>query len=201
MNLIAFTEELAKIGGLEKVALLATTPKMKAKEKAERHFSTSDPNWGEFEENLKSKHFQREVSGHPMADDKLKKYVKNYGGYLSSKDVLGEEKSETTPGRKYKIKKVGRRTACGCGDFQYVHSHRGGDCKHVAKFKKESLAQKVKAAFVADLLHAATLADKVNRRSEKQTRIGRQAVGGAKQLQGEEAAYRQQKKMQVGSFA
>jgi hypothetical protein len=203
-ELISFTDELAGIAGFEKIALLAKTPEMKAKDKAERHFSTSDPDWGEFVKSLRSKHFQREIASHPMADEKLKKYVKNYGGYVASRDVVGHVPSERTT-RKYTLKKVGRRIGCNCGDWQYVHSHKGGDCKHVEKFKKgktkRSMAELVKHAFMTDLLHAASLADRSNRRAQKKLQVGSLAAQSTRQLSANELALQQQKRMSQGPFA
>lgn len=167
--LLPFTDELLKI------AFVAKTPKMKAYQKAEKHFSSSDKNWPEFEKNLRSKHFQEAASSHPEADNKLKRYVKNYGGYLSSKETVGQIPSERTS-KTYLLKKVGRRTACGCKDWQYKKSHGGGDCKHVKMLKKE------KRSFVASLVHGLTTAEQAHRRAKKslqQGQLASQAAQGA----------------------
>jgi hypothetical protein len=112
--------------------------KGKQEVKAERHFETSDPNWNEFVKNLKSKHFQEAVKGHPQADEKLQAYVENFGGYLRSKDHVATLKSKDS-GKNYRIKKVGKRLGCNCGDWQYRHSVQGGDCKHIQSLKKSKM--------------------------------------------------------------
>jgi hypothetical protein len=173
----AFASELASIG-FEKRAFHATTPEMKAGE----HFSDSDPNWQRFEKNLRSKNFQKAVLGHPESDSKLKKYVRNFGGFLTSKETVKKAPSESS-GKKYSIKKVGRRLACGCKNWQYRRSVDGGSCKHIRNMKKESMAEMVKRAFLADLAHAATLADNSRRRAKKQIGAGQQSSAWVKQHQ------------------
>jgi hypothetical protein len=185
--LVPFAHELSKLSveSIEKTALLARTPQMKATEKAERHFGDPDPDWGSFEKNLRSKHFRSEVSAHPMADEKLKKYVDQYGGYLTSRERVGKVKSESS-NRKYSLKKVNGRIGCGCKDWQYKKSHGGGDCKHIRKFKEESLAKKVKKAFAADLLHAVTTIDQSQRRAKKNLAIARGASAMTRQARQQE---------------
>lgn len=104
-------------------------------EKADAHHSSDVKDWGEFEKNLRSIGFQKAVLEHGMTDDKLKKYVKNYGGYLKAKEVVGTEPSRTSA-KNYKIKQLpSGRLACGCGDWQYKHSVKGTDCDHIKAFK------------------------------------------------------------------
>lgn len=112
--------------------------KGKQEVKAERHFETSDPNWNEFVKNLKSKHFQDAVKGHPQADEKLQAYVENFGGYLRSKDHVATLKSKDS-GKNYRIKRVGKRLGCNCGDWQYKHSVQGGDCKHIKSLRQSKM--------------------------------------------------------------
>lgn len=122
---------------LEKLSF-KLTQKGKQEVKAERHFETPDPDWNSFVKNLKSKHFQDAVKSHPQADEKLQAYVKNYGGYLRSKDHVATLTSADT-GRKYRIKQVGTRLGCNCGDWQYKKSVQGGDCKHIKSLKQSKL--------------------------------------------------------------
>jgi hypothetical protein len=191
-----FVTELCAVGdaGFEKLALKETR-RGKGLVRAQKHFDSSDPNWNEFEKNLRTKGFQRAVVEHPQADDKLKRYVKNYGGYLTSKDVIAKEPSETKPGKTYAIKKVGKRTACGCGDWQYKKSHGGGDCKHIAKYKKSTmtkLSEQVKRAFAEDLLHASTLVAAKKVRAAKKNQLGLQTNALNQQLREGEQAQRRQ---------
>jgi hypothetical protein len=173
--LVSFTAELAALS-FEKRAFRATTPEMKAEE----HFSDVDPNWKRFEKNLRSKKFQKAVAEHPQSDNKMKRYVKNFGGYLTSKETVGKVRSESS-GKKYSVKKVGKRLACGCKNWQYRRSVDGGDCKHIKSMEKESTAAMVKRAFLADLMHAATMADRSRQRAKRELTAGRQMSAFAKQ--------------------
>lgn len=141
-RLMSFTSELIKIGA-------DAVRRPTAAQKAAQHFESMDPNWQVFEKNLRSKKFQSEVRGHPMADAKLKKYVKNYGGYLTSKDEVAEIKSKDS-GKKYKVKDLHNgRYACGCKNWQYRRSVDGGDCKHIKSLKASKM---VKESFVKEFL-------------------------------------------------
>jgi hypothetical protein len=102
--------------------------------KADAHFKMFKPNWKTFEKNLKGKKFQQAVIEHPDADEKIKRYAENYGAYVTSKDVMG--KVQSRKGRHhYKIKRVSEdRLGCGCKDWQYRHSHAGGNCDHIKTF-------------------------------------------------------------------
>ena len=168
--LLPFTDELLKI------AFVAKGPRAKAEVKAERHFLSDDKNWGEFEKNLRSKHFRSVVSGHPQADDKLRKYVKNYGGYLASKETVGQAPSERTE-KVYLVKKVDGRWACNCGNWQYRKSVDGGDCKHIRALKKELM---VKQSFAASLVHGLTTVDQSRRRAKKNLAQGNLAMQAAR---------------------
>jgi hypothetical protein len=154
-----FSAELSHIADamLAKMAFVAKTPTMRAKVQAEKHFESADPNWNRFEKNLKLKTFQKVVAGDPRADDKLKKYVDNFGGYLTSKKITAKIVSPDS-GKPYVIKEIpGGRLACNCGNWQYRKSVDGGDCKHIEAIvmKKLSFAEKVKAAYVQSLVSVA----------------------------------------------
>lgn len=126
----SFSEELAGIARV-KLAYVARTPKMRATVAAEKHFENPDPNWKTFERNLKGKTFQKVVENDPRADDKLKRYVENYGGFLTSKQVSSKVTSPDS-GKEYVIKELpGGRLGCSCGNWQYRRSVDGGDCKHI----------------------------------------------------------------------
>lgn len=106
------------------------TPKSKARSLAQKHFDAPDPNWHQFEKNLKLKTFQQVVAGHPQADEKLKTYVDNYGGYLLSKKTTARVTGDS--GKTYTVKELpGGRLGCNCGNWQYRRSVDGGDCKHI----------------------------------------------------------------------
>jgi hypothetical protein len=69
---------------------------------------------------------------HEMTDEKLKKYVKNFGGQLRSKTIIAFAPSRTEKGKDYKIKVLpSGRLSCECGDWQYHHSVRKTDCDHI----------------------------------------------------------------------
>lgn len=143
-TLRAFKDELMKIAA-------------SANEKVEQHHA--NPNWSQFEKNLKGKKFREAASAHPKSDSKLQAYIKNFGGYLSSKKVLGQVPSRTSA-KKHTIKELeGGRLGCSCKDWQYKHSHQGTDCAHIASFKTKPKTKKasirltptVMAAFKGEL--------------------------------------------------
>lgn len=174
-RIVPFTDELLKI------AFVATSPKLRKVEEADKHFARADKDWGRFEKNLRSKTFQEAVRNHPGADEKLQRYTKSYGGYLTSKERVAKVHSESS-GKKYQLKMVGRRIACGCGDWQYKRSHGGGDCKHIKAYKaKKRLAGKVKQSFLNDLAHAGSLLSYSQQRAKKSWQRGQLASGAAKQ--------------------
>jgi hypothetical protein len=122
----AIIEELGKV----KTSALS---KAQAQERVDMHHQTRD--WNLFEKNLKAKAFRQAVVSHPESDAKLKRYTKNFGEYTSSKKVLGVVPSRTS-NKLYKIKELSNgRLACGCGDWQYLHSHKKTDCDHIKEFK------------------------------------------------------------------
>jgi hypothetical protein len=102
--------------------------------------------WRQFDKKLKNKGFQSTVTKE-VDDPKLKKYVKNYGGMLTSKQVAGTSPSRTS-NKTYKIKVLpSGRLACECKDWQYRKSVDGGDCDHIKALKKSGLT-KVSNAFL-----------------------------------------------------
>lgn len=144
----AFQQELEKFGSMASPT--------KAELRAEAHFGVDRKNWPSFEKDLRSKAFQKAILSHPDADQKLKRYTKNVGAYKSSKDVVGVAPSRTEPKGKYLIKQLpSGRWACGCKDWQYVHSVKNTDCDHITatkaiyqqmKTKKASLYQAARGA-------------------------------------------------------
>lgn len=122
---------------LVKLAFKITKPETKA----EIHFMSAKPDWAAFEKNLKSKLFQKAVVSAPEADAVLRRYVKNYGGYVQSKDVVAKLKSGDS-GKTYTIKDLHNgRFGCNCGDWQYKHAPHGGNCKHIKKLKNSGLLE------------------------------------------------------------
>ena len=123
-------------------------PQGKAEVKAETHFMSEKPDWNSFVKNLKSTNFRKAILGAEQADPKLKKYVKNFGGYVASKDELARIKSKDS-GKTDVVKDLhSGRWGCNCGDWQYKHSVQGGDCKHIKSVKQSKL---VKAASLSML--------------------------------------------------
>jgi hypothetical protein len=180
----SFTYELCKIA-------FKATPKSRAMSAATKHFESADPNWHQFEKNLKLKTFQQVVAGHPQADEKLKKYVDNYGGYLLSKKTTARVTGDS--GKTYVVKELpGGRMGCNCGNWQYRRSVDGGDCKHITSIvgngmkKKSDMVKlsRVKQAFLADLANASGTFALQNKRMRKATKQGREAAAAT-------AAFRQ----------
>lgn len=154
------------------------TPKSRATTMAQRHFDSPDPNWKQFEKNLKLKSFQQVVAGHPQADAKLKTYVDNFGGYLLSKKVTAKVVGDS--GKTYTVKELpGGRLGCSCKNWQYRRSVDGGDCKHITSIvepgMKRPLVKKsdmvklslAKQAFMKDLINAGGTLALNNRRLNK----------------------------------
>lgn len=173
----AFAEELMKLA-------FKKTPKGKALAEAQRHFDAADKDWGRFEKNLKTKSFQKVVAGHPQADDKLREYVKNYGGYLVSKKTVAKVKGDS--GKTYTLKQVGDRLGCGCKDWQYSRSHRGTDCKHVRRHHTEKAAAMVKESFLKNLAYSSSLVGQKTLGAKSQLTRGIVARGYLKDRQGQE---------------
>jgi len=124
-------------------------PQGKAEVKAESHFTAEKPDWDSFVKNLKSVNFRKAIIGAEQADPKLKKYVKNFGGYVASKDELARIKSKDS-GKTYTVKDLHTgRWGCNCGDWQYIHSVGGGDCKHIKSVKKSKMVKAASLAIVA----------------------------------------------------
>lgn len=123
-------EELLPSFSQELVKLAAKPGKFKAK--AEAFHAAEVKDWPGFEKDLLSKPFQRAMMGHELTDPKLKKYVKNYGGQLTSKTIIAIAPSRTEQGKEYKVKVLPTgRLACECKDWQYHHSVRKTDCDHI----------------------------------------------------------------------
>lgn len=124
----AFHNELEKFGSLANPT--------KAEIRAEAHFGVDKKNWPSFEKDLRSKAFQKAILSHPDSDKKLKRYVKNVGDYKRSKEVVGVAPSRTHEKKTYTIKQLPTgRWACGCKDWQYVHSVKTTDCDHITALK------------------------------------------------------------------
>jgi hypothetical protein len=166
----SFTDEMRKI------AFVANKPT----EKADAHFIEEVKDWGVFEKNLKAKGFQKAVLGHPEADAKLKRYVKNFGGYLNSKDILGKVSSRTGF-KSYTIKKLPNgRLGCNCKDWQYAHSTRNSDCWHVAEFKTHG-KEKTSASPVSLLARGLGTARRLDK-GEKEKLKGRVASENVRRI-------------------
>jgi len=96
----------------------------------------ANDSWKEFEKGLKSKDFQsKQLSA--TDDPKLKKYIKNYGGVLVSKDLKAYVQSSSHPKKYHQVKAIqGGRFTCTCKDWQYSHSTKSTDCRHVDRYKR-----------------------------------------------------------------
>ena len=125
ISFAAFADELEKLSAVS------------AQRKLEHHFSSEQPDWRAFNKNMKRSKFRDAAAEHPFTDEKLKRYVQNYGGMLASKERIGRVRSSSFPNKLYTIKKLpDGRLACNCRDWQYVHSVAGTNCKHIeAKLK------------------------------------------------------------------
>lgn len=92
--------------------------------------------WKEFERSLRSPAFRAQAL-QDTDDPKLKQYIKNVGGVKSSKDLHAYVQSSTNPKKDYQVKQLpGGRYGCTCKDWQYNHSTKKTDCKHVKRYKQ-----------------------------------------------------------------
>jgi hypothetical protein len=140
----AFSDECAKIAAANPLLPLF---------KAEAFHSDERKDWNRFEKDLRGKTFQQAMLLHEKTkeDKKLAKYVKTYGGYLSSKNVVGTVPSRTSS-KQYKVKKLNTgRLACGCRDWQYKHSWKGTDCDHIRALKASGDLRKTASPFLKGL--------------------------------------------------
>lgn len=116
----SFSNELLKIAAMGPAGRASAFHKAKVKD------------WPGFEKDLKSKPFQQAMVKHEETDPKLKKYVKNFGGLLKSKEIIAIAPSRTEKAKEYKVKVLPTgRLACECKDWQYHHSVRKTDCDHI----------------------------------------------------------------------
>lgn len=117
---------------MEKIAFRANSSRVKAM----LHLTTPEgekKNWKSFERGLKTKLFQNTVLNSDLADEKLKKYTENFGGYLRAKKEVGKVSGDS---KVYSIRELPNgRLGCGCKDWQYKKSVSGGDCKHIAQLR------------------------------------------------------------------
>lgn len=142
LSIQSFSDEFVKIAKA-----------MSNAQKADAHLSSETKDWSMFENLLNSKGFQKEVVKHELSDDKLKKYVQNYGAYLTAKKVVGKVPS-TTSSKSYDIKQLpDGRLGCGCKDWQYRHSWAGTNCKHISLMTKTSSVASLGKAFRAVQLY------------------------------------------------
>lgn len=94
-----------------------------------------DGSWKDFEKKLKTKSFQNEVL-RTTDDPKLKMYVQNFGGALNSKDLKAYVQSTSNSKKDHQVKKLpSGRLSCTCRDWQYKHSTRDTDCRHIKRYQ------------------------------------------------------------------
>jgi len=98
----------------------------------EKHLLSDQKDWDAFNKSLRRKGTQRAVMDSPLADQKLKAYVTNYGQLVRSRNVVANVRSKSDPAEGYTIKKLpSGRLGCTCKDWQFKQSFSGGDCKHI----------------------------------------------------------------------
>lgn len=144
-------------------------------QKADSHHKAEVKDWKLFEKNLTGATFQKSLLKHPNSDEKLKTYVKNYGGYIRSKDLVGRIPSRTSD-KVYDIKKLPNgKLGCGCKDWQFIHSIKGTDCDHIAELKRKDKTSSV----IPDIMRGATIVHKLRGAKEELNKGRRgEAAGG-----------------------
>ncbi len=135
----------------------------KSMQRANAFHKAEVKDWPGFESDLKNKHFQKAMLKHDGTDAKLQKYVKNFGGSLTSKSVIAIAPSRTDKKQEYKIKVLPTgRLSCECRDWQYHHSVRKSDCDHIKAVRHFYKAGLVKVAnMYATLAKGMTLRHRV----------------------------------------
>lgn len=124
-----------------KIAFIAATPQMKTLVKVRQHFEAQTPDWKAFEKNMRSPTFRAAILKTQEADPTLKRYIRTFGEYQGSKDEIGKLKSKDS-GRTYTIKDLHNgRWGCNCGDWQFVRSVHGGNCKHIKSLKQSKMVK------------------------------------------------------------
>jgi hypothetical protein len=139
----SFADEMLKLAGDVRLP-----PELRAAE----HLTAPAKDWKKFEKDLKNPKVRAELTSQTASnknrgkvDPKLRKYVRNFGGYVGTKDFVGEVQSRTSPRRWYKIKKLeSGRLACGCKDWQYVRSVGSSDCIHIRALKRSGVVDGVR---------------------------------------------------------
>jgi SWIM zinc finger len=145
--------------------MLKLAARVPAEEKVREHLGAEKPDWKSFDKNLRSSSFRSAILQAAKDDPTLKKYVKNFGGYQASKDVVARIKSASS-GKTYVVKDLHNgRWGCNCGDWQYAHSVKGGDCKHIKSVKKSKLVKRASA--VAKLGLGAVLSTRMDANARK----------------------------------
>jgi hypothetical protein len=151
---------------------LSAMSKISLQAKVDAHFSSEKPDWQSFEKNLRSGAFREAVLRAEQSDPKLKKYVKTFGAYQGSKDVVAELKSQDS-GTTYKVKDLHNgRLGCNCRDWQYIHSIKGGDCKHIKSLKKSGM---LKTSMVRAAIRAAGQVMRLDSKTKKLKAKGEEA--------------------------
>lgn len=137
--------------------------------RAALHFE--QPDWKSFERNLRSDAFRKAVLKAEQSDPKLKKYVRTFGAYQGSKDTVAVVTSVSS-GKKYKVKDLHNgRLGCNCKDWQFIHSIKGGDCKHIKSLKES----KMKFAMVGTAARGLAQSYRLNSRRQNLRESGRAA--------------------------
>ncbi len=160
----SFTSEFVKIAAT------------KSMQRANAFHKAEVKDWPGFEKDLQNRHFQKAMLKHDITDDKLKKYVKNYGGSLTSKSIIAIAPSRTDKKSEYKIKVLpSGRLSCECKDWQYHHSVRKSDCDHIKAVRHFYRAGLVKMASVfttlikgVNLKRRADMAGKALRKQDRE---------------------------------
>jgi hypothetical protein len=138
-------------------------PMGKAEVKAKNHFEAQDKNWKQFEKQLKSPNFRAAVLATKEADPVLQRYVKTFGAFQGSKNVIAKVKSADS-GRTYTIKELPNgRWGCNCGDWQFKHAIKGGACKHIKSLRQSKM---VKQSSLKGMAIGALTANKVHKDHE-----------------------------------
>ena len=90
--------------------------------------------WPQFEEGLRDPKFRRAGLRSPVADAKMRRYIRAMGQHEEGTEIKKVQGSEENP---YSLREdYNGRVSCSCPSWRYVHSHAGGDCKHVKAYKE-----------------------------------------------------------------
>ena len=140
-SLIAFADELEKIGGLrdlfQRFLDIFRTEDVRNQRKVDYFFSpkAGADKWDKFVKNVRDPQFVKEIAKR-TDDEKLQAHAQAMHN-LSRAKPLGKIQSARLPGRTYEIRAIPGGLGCTCPDWRFKGSVTPGyECKHIRAYKE-----------------------------------------------------------------